>query len=79
MTAVAEPVNPTADVIDTEMFTLEGRLAEILEEAEKIEERLRVLRTANDLCPKCGGKGKVNVRGGLYGERKTKNCSCTKP
>lgn len=58
------------------LFELESRHARLCAELAELEERLRELRTAADLCPLCGGAGVRWVRGGLYGEVQQRPCSC---
>ncbi len=59
------------------LFHLEERYAALCTELQALEERLRVLRTAADVCALCGGVGERWIRGGLYGELRRKACSCT--
>lgn len=61
---------------DSLLFELENRCAALREELAALELRLRELRIAAELCPRCGGAGQVTVRGGLYGELHQRRCTC---
>lgn len=61
---------------DTLLFEMENRCAALRAELAELELRLRGLRIAADLCPRCGGAGRVTVRGGLYGELHQRPCQC---
>jgi len=73
-----QPDDPSeaSSTSDTLLFELESRCAALRAELSELEARLRTLRIAADLCPRCGGAGKVNVRGGLYGEVHQRPCQC---
>jgi hypothetical protein len=61
---------------DAAIFELEHRSELLRTELAGLEERLRQLRIAADLCPLCGGVGRRPVRGGLYGEVCHRLCVC---
>ena len=61
---------------DRALLELEARYADLCRELAEVEKRLRVLRTAADLCELCGGTGERWVRGGLYGEAQQRPCPC---
>ena len=65
-----------ASVSDRLLFDLENRCAALRAELTELEAQLRELRIAADLCPRCGGAGRVMVRGGLYGEVHQVPCKC---
>jgi excinuclease UvrABC ATPase subunit len=75
-TAQAEGLSSAGSSSDTLLFELENRCAALRAELTELEARLRKLRIAADLCPRCGGAGRVNVRGGLYGEVHQRPCQC---
>ena len=72
-----EPDN--SDGLDSVLLELEARHQRLCEELVALESRLRLLRTAADLCPLCGGGGTRWVRGGLYGEAQQRPCACRQP
>ncbi|MCC2671094.1 MAG: hypothetical protein K0Q72_3565 [Armatimonadetes bacterium] len=61
---------------DRHLFELENRCAALRAELTEVEAQLRELRIAADLCPRCGGAGRVSVRGGLYREVHQVPCKC---
>lgn len=70
-TGAAEPTGS-----DSLLFEMESRCEALRTELAALELRLRELRIAADLCPRCGGAGQVKVRGGLYGEVHHRPCTC---
>jgi hypothetical protein len=72
----AESPSVDASSSDTLLFEMENRCAALRAELAELELRLRGLRIAADLCPLCGGAGRVTVRGGLYGELHQRPCKC---
>lgn len=74
---MTDPLHP-GSTVDPEqaLMDLEARHERLCEELTEVEQRLRQLRTAADLCPLCGGSGSRWVRGGLYGEMQRRPCSC---
>jgi hypothetical protein len=61
---------------DRHLLELENRCSALRAELTELEAQLRELRIAADLCPRCGGSGRVVVRGGLYGEAHQLPCKC---
>lgn len=77
---VAEPglgteMDPT-EAANALLVELEERRARLCAELDELEARLRELRMVSGVCPLCGGTGQRQTRGGLYGERQTRTCSC---
>ncbi len=64
-----EPAERILDDLEREHLALSQRL-------QSVETRLRELRTAETVCPHCGGSGIRPIRGGLYGERQPAACEC---
>ena len=62
--------------VDEVLFELEERHGELCRELADLEARLRRLRTAANVCPLCGGRGRRWVRGGMYGEHQDRPCPC---
>ncbi len=58
------------------LFELQRRHDALCAELIEVEERLRRLRSAAELCVHCGGEGERWVRGGLYGEMQRRPCVC---
>ena len=62
--------------VDAALATLEARYEELCAELSSVEKRLMTLRSAEALCPFCGGSGVRVLRVGMYGEMHRFPCGC---